>query len=61
MNTTQATVAMIDALEAVGIPYMLVGSLSSNVYGIVHGWCDSHGTRDLLDEIRNSIPTIDGY
>lgn len=30
----EATLAVIDALEALAIPYMLVGSLSSNVYGI---------------------------
>lgn len=35
MTTEQeATLAVIDALETLGIPYMLVGSLSSNVYGI---------------------------
>jgi hypothetical protein len=30
----EATLAVIDALETLGIPYMLVGSLSSNAYGI---------------------------
>lgn len=25
-------------------------------WGYVHGWCDAHGTRQLLDEIRNSMP-----
>ena len=24
----------------------------------VHPWCDRHGTRDLLDEVRLSIPPI---
>ena len=24
----------------------------------VHGWCEKHGTRALLDEIRRSIPPI---
>ncbi len=24
----------------------------------VHSWCDEHGTRELLDEIRRSIPPI---
>jgi hypothetical protein len=24
----------------------------------VHSWCDRHGTRELLDEIRRSIPPI---
>jgi hypothetical protein len=34
MNTNQATRAVIEALGAVGMPYMLVGSFSSNVYGV---------------------------
>ena len=33
MNGDEAAVAVIDALEAAGIPYMVVGSLASNVYG----------------------------
>jgi hypothetical protein len=41
----EATLAVIEALEACGIPYMLVS-------------CEIHGTRALLDEIRQSIPTI---
>jgi len=24
----------------------------------VHAWCDRHGTREVLDEIRRSIPPI---
>ncbi len=34
MTGNEATLAVIDALEALAIPYMLVGSLSSNVYGV---------------------------
>src|SRR3954447_15899281 len=34
MNEDEATLAIIDVLEAVGIPYMVVGSLSSNYYGV---------------------------
>ncbi|HKB40957.1 MAG TPA: hypothetical protein VKD72_31305 [Gemmataceae bacterium] len=34
MNEDEATVAVIDALEEVGIPYMLVGSFSDNFYGV---------------------------
>lgn len=25
----------------------------------IHRWCDQHGTRDLLDDIRRSIPPMD--
>jgi hypothetical protein len=34
MTEDDATMAVIDALEALAIPYMVVGSLSSNLYGI---------------------------
>ncbi len=34
MNSDEATVAVIDALEALDISYLLVGSLASNLYGI---------------------------
>ena|SRR5947207_3135118 len=27
-------------------------------WGYVHRWCEQHGTRELLDEIRRSIPPI---
>jgi len=34
MNSEEATAAVIDALDALRIPYMVVGSLSTNFYGI---------------------------
>src|SRR5262249_4598462 len=34
MTSEEATLAVIDSLENLGIPYMIVGSLSSNHYGI---------------------------
>lgn len=34
MTDDEATLAVIDALEALAIPYMVVGSLSSNLYGV---------------------------
>ncbi len=34
MNANEAVLAVLDALEACGLPYMLVGSFSSNTYGI---------------------------
>ncbi len=34
MNSEEATVAVVDVLEALDVPYMLVGSFSSNFYGI---------------------------
>ena len=83
MTSNEAVVAMIDALEAARVPYMLVGAYACNVYGVpratrevddarnliavhaqtldwdyIHRWCDQHGTRQLLDQIRRSIPKI---
>jgi hypothetical protein len=34
MNSDEATAAVIDALDALQIPYMVVGSFSTNFYGI---------------------------
>jgi len=34
VNSDEATVAVIDALDALRISYMVVGSFSSNFYGI---------------------------
>jgi hypothetical protein len=34
MNSLDAASAVINALDAVGVPYMLVGSLSTNVHGV---------------------------
>ena len=41
MNPQQATVAIIEAIEKAGIPYMVVGSLSSNYYGIARSTKDA--------------------
>jgi hypothetical protein len=87
----EAVVAMIDALNASSVPYMLAGSLSSNYvlitklrwsqrgrrakdaedvrnviavqgdrldWAYVCQWCDRHGTRELLEDLRRSIPPI---
>ena len=34
MNSDTIVLEVIDALEAAGVPYMLVGSFSSNLYGV---------------------------
>jgi hypothetical protein len=41
VTADEATAAVIDALEALGMPYLLVGSFSSNVYGIPRGTQDA--------------------
>lgn len=33
MTAEEAALAVVDALERTGIPYMVVGSLASNLYG----------------------------
>jgi hypothetical protein len=57
MNGSEAVLTVISALDSCGIPYILVGSYSTNLYGIPP-LVRAHGTRALLDEIRDSIPPI---
>lgn len=47
MENAKYVGAMIDAIEAAGIPYMLVGSLSSNVFGVARSTKDA----DLVVEL----------
>jgi hypothetical protein len=61
MDEVQAVVAVIDALDAAGIPYMLVGSLSSNAYGIPRNTKDADfvmqlGTVPLGNLMRHLPP-----
>ncbi len=46
----EATVPVIEALEACEIPYMLVGSYSSNAYGIARSTQDA----DFVIELARS-------
>jgi hypothetical protein len=41
MTGEEATLAVIEALDHVGVPYMLVGSFSSNAYGVVRATKDA--------------------
>ena len=54
MEAGHFVIAVIKALDAAEVPYMVVRALSANVYS----WCDQHGTHALLDEIRASVPEI---
>lgn len=49
MTGNEATLAVIDALDACGIPYMLVGSFSSNVYGVERSTQDADFVVQLPD------------
>lgn len=41
MTSDEATLAVIDALESLGVPYMVVGSLSTNYYGVARSTHDA--------------------
>ena len=49
MSGNDATLAVIDALLALGIPYMLVGSYASNSYGIERSTLDADFVVELGD------------
>ena len=52
MTSDEATLAVIDALEGLGIPYMVVGSLSSNYYGVPRSTKDA----DFVVELAGQSP-----
>lgn len=55
MNSVEATVAVIAVLEELAIPYLLVGSLSTNFYGIARSTRDADFVIELGDQ---SVATI---
>ena len=63
MTGNEATLAVIDALEACSIPYLLVGSYSSNVYGVERSTQDADFVVELgegaIGELsRRLLPSI---
>ncbi len=54
MNSDEATVAVIDALQTLDIPY-----IQRLDWNYIRRWCDAHGTRELLDKVRASILPFD--
>ena len=61
MEAENAVVAVIDALDALGFEYMVVGSLSSNFYGVPRSTEDADflvesGNRSLQDLMRRLLP-----
>jgi hypothetical protein len=56
----EAVIAVLDALEAAGIPSMLVGSLASNFYGIPRATRDADFVVELgpgsLERLRDRLP-----
>jgi hypothetical protein len=62
MTSDDATVRLIGALNAAGIPNMLVGSLASNMYGVVRATQDA----DLVVQphaasIADAVLRLDGF
>ena len=62
----EAIVARLNRLQASGggedrdaIRYVFAVQGDVLDFDYIHSWCDRHGTRQLLDEIRASIPPID--
>jgi hypothetical protein len=49
MTGNDATLAVIDALESCSIPYLLVGSFSSNLYGVERSTQDADFVVQLTD------------
>lgn len=60
MTGNEATAAVIKALNAAEIPYMLVGSLSSNFYGIPRSTYDAdfviQWQQHSLNELKHALP-----
>ena len=61
MMSDDAILAMVDALEASGVPYMVVGSLSSNYYGVPRSTRDADFVielegRPLADVLKHLGP-----
>jgi hypothetical protein len=55
MTGDEAVLAVVDGLEALGIAYMLVGSLSSNFYGIPRATQDADFVIQLGDVPMNEL------
>ncbi len=59
MNSLQATAAVVDALEALEIPYMLVGAFSSNAYAIPRTTNDADFVVDLASgDLRRIVDRL---
>ena len=60
MTSDEAVVAVLDALEAVGVPYMIVGSLASNFHGIPRSTRDADFVVEMgpgvLQQLAAALP-----
>lgn len=60
MTADEAVVAVLDAMDAAGMPYMIVGSLASNFHGIPRSTRDADFVVELpsgsLDRLSGALP-----
>lgn len=60
MTNDDAVVAVLDALESIAVPYMVVGSLASNFYGVPRATRDADFVLQLkpgqLQELVDALP-----
>jgi len=64
----EAVGVLLDALNQLEIDYMVVGSFSSNRYGVqgaaaldwdyMDSWCKEHGTTELLEEAKSLASVV---
>lgn len=52
------TLRVIDALNASGVDYMLVGQRGKLDWPHIERWCREHGTLARLEAIRQTVPEI---
>jgi hypothetical protein len=62
MKSEEAVIAVVDALERAGVPYMLTGSLATNVYAVPRSTADAdfvlESTPGALDRLRRELPQL---
>ena len=58
MNSDEATVAVIDALQSLDIPSILVGSPASNLYGIPRSTKDADFSVQVTEHRRATSPAL---
>jgi len=52
MTGEEATVAVIDVRNVIAVQRDRIA------WDYAYAWCDRHGTLDLLEQIRSSIPPV---
>jgi hypothetical protein len=53
VNAAEALVRVVDALDRLSVPYMVVGAFSSLDLLYIRGWCDQHRTREIFEQLLN--------